>query len=328
MKATRMVNSTELVAAVECCSRGLARARGAGVIAHPACGVPPTLSLVRPQFFRVSWFRGVLFRLIVCSVFSGVGAGRCLSYAAAQAPAEAQAPAAVEPNAADQELADDFVVGGRWLTEYSVARDRAKQNKQLLLIMFYDVRRAGLFDRLIERLLTDPDVVLLLRPLVKAKLPLEAATVSAAGETLVVVNHPAFRALGGQPGLALVDYRDTDGQKNYRVLSTYSLAGLPRDNIGSGPSIVSVLTEGGGSRRDWDLRESGREEWIDVDSLVSHQGLGDRSAFQLELVERRGVRRHGVSSDGSVRSVVRREAGGRVAGRFVASARFGLGLSW
>jgi hypothetical protein len=219
-------------------------------------------------------------------------------------------------------LPDDALLGGSWLTDYATARDRAKQNKQLLFILFYDERRAGLFERLIERLLTDPDVVLLLRPLVKAKLPLSATTVSVQGEMLVVARHPAFRALGEQPGLALIDYRDEDGQQNYRVLSTYSLAGLPRDNIGSGPTIV-------GWSAIW--QSIGQEEWGDVDS-PHHLGPGN-SAARPGPADERGVwlapdrqLAPGQLTPGQL--ISERAARGRGTGRFVARARLGLGLPW
>lgn len=233
--------------------------------------------------------------------------------------AEEPAVPPVAPTAAAS-LADDALLGGAWLTDYAAARDRAKQDKQLLFILFYDERRAALFERLIERLLTDPDVVLLLRPLVKAKLPLGATTVSAQGETLVVARHPAFRALGEQPGIALVDYRDVDGQQNYRVLSTYSLAGLPRDNIGSGPTIVGWSAIG---------QSIGQEEWRDVDTS-HHLGSGNAAA-RPGPADEPGVRE---SRDGQFvtrqfitgQFISGREARGRSTGRSVARTRLGFGL--
>lgn len=231
--------------------------------------------------------------------------------------AEEPAVVAVAPTASPTATAHaaDALLGGTWLTDYATARDRAKHDKQLLFILFYDERRAALFERLIERLLTDPDVVLLLRPLVKAKLPLGATTVSVQGETLVVARHPAFRALGEQPGIALIDYRDEDGLQNYRVLSTYSLAGLPRDNIGSGPTIV-------GWSAIW--QSLGREEWRDVDSS-HHLGSGNSAALAA-LADERRLR---AARDGqfvSEQHSAGREARGRGTGRFVARARLGFGL--
>jgi hypothetical protein len=123
-------------------------------------------------------------------------------------PAEAEPPVAAAPlQAAAAEMA-----GLLWLDDYAAARQRAIDERKMLLVYFRGDSqnpRCGRFER---ETLPDPQAAAVCENYVRVRLPLEA-TIQVAGRTLRLLEDPSFAAIGGKPGLAVVDF--VDREKSY-----------------------------------------------------------------------------------------------------------------
>jgi len=123
-----------------------------------------------------------------------------------------------EPDAGESE---SWTASG-WHTDYADAVKEAKQQEKMLLVRFYGSRlnlRCRRFDR---ETLSDPRVREKLPDYVCVRLPL-AATVEAEGHTAPMCNHPAFAEMFGKPGVAILDFVDSDSELYGRVVSTFPI---------------------------------------------------------------------------------------------------------
>jgi hypothetical protein len=129
-------------------------------------------------------------------------------------------------DAADSTHQDQVV----WGDNYRTGMDQAKADRRLALVWFSG--ETASFDDNIERLVSEhpPLADKLQSAFVPIRVPLaklreqDKGEVGPAGR---LVDHPAFAELRGQPGLAIVDYREESGPHYGMVVSVYPFAEGP-----------------------------------------------------------------------------------------------------
>lgn len=107
-----------------------------------------------------------------------------------------------------------------WGTDYHAAIQIAKDNKQLVMLWFYDAKRVDENAKFASTVLADDKIQPLLANMSLVKLS-TTATIEEDGEETTLLKHSSFRELQGGPGLAMIDMRDA--KQNYYgwVVSVY-----------------------------------------------------------------------------------------------------------
>jgi hypothetical protein len=180
-----------------------------------------------------------------------------------------------------------------WQTDYAAAYDTAKRNGKMLLISFVpdDEELLSLQDEMDCWIETDADICARMRDLVLARLPM-TTQIDEGGKRMRLVDHPAFRELGG-PGIAILDLRDAEQPYYGRVVTALPLTrGKYYRWQNSHLSAALVLPPGSLSQRTmiWAVRvhdESPASTAGELHSALA-QAAADQSAYQAEI----GVQGH------------------------------------
>jgi hypothetical protein len=132
------------------------------------------------------------------------------SVSAVEAPAEAIA----------KEPAADAIA---WQSDYARAGEAASQQGKMLLVLFYDQTNPQ-SNRLEADALADPAVRQKLQEYVCVRLPVDVKITPTDGqEETVLLKHPAFREMLGQPGIAIIDYAHPNTPLEGMVVSQFPL---------------------------------------------------------------------------------------------------------
>ncbi len=92
-----------------------------------------------------------------------------------------------------------------WHGDYGRALEAAGQKGRMLLIYFYQPGGSELCRRFETQSLADPQIVEKLGNCVRLRLPVNA-TIRTGGQQVVLLEHAAFEAMGGRPGVAILDF--------------------------------------------------------------------------------------------------------------------------
>jgi hypothetical protein len=92
-----------------------------------------------------------------------------------------------------------------WQTNYRLAMEAAEQRRRMLVVLFYEPGKNRLVKRFEEETLADASVRAKLGDCVCLRLPCDAR-ITVGGEQVVVLEHPAFGAMSGGQGVAILDF--------------------------------------------------------------------------------------------------------------------------
>ncbi|MEN6495119.1 MAG: thioredoxin family protein [Thermoguttaceae bacterium] len=109
-----------------------------------------------------------------------------------------------------------------WTTDYASAMATAERQGKLLVIYFFDPAGSDLCRRFEAGALADPAIQTILRAAVALKVPLDAR-IQVQGKPVVLVEHPAYAALGRRPGVAVIDLTHQESRLNGQVVSCFPL---------------------------------------------------------------------------------------------------------
>ena len=112
----------------------------------------------------------------------------------------------------------------RWYDDYRTAYRAAQQSGRMLLILFADPAPDSLGNRFEQEILADPSLQEKLADYVLAKLP-RNARVQQEGQSLVLLEHPAFAEMLGLEGLAIIDLAHRDQKQYGTVVSVFPFLG-------------------------------------------------------------------------------------------------------
>jgi hypothetical protein len=148
-------------------------------------------------------------------------------------PVVAADPAA-EPPAPPQESSEP-APSPTWLTDYGKAMEDAEKERKMLLIFFFDPanERSSRFE---ADTLGDAGVMKKLGEFTCAKLPVDSA-IELDGKETVLLRHPSFREMLGQPGIAIVDLTQPESRVYGGVVSTFPLT----SGLWYGPAQMLVI---------------------------------------------------------------------------------------
>jgi hypothetical protein len=110
------------------------------------------------------------------------------------------------------------------MTDYVEAVRAAAQQERMLLVYFCNPGRCVLFNRFEAETLSDPEVRSKLIDMVRVRVATDAKAALEGGE-VVVLNHPAFAEMLGQPGLAILDFAHKDPRLYGHVVSVFPFLG-------------------------------------------------------------------------------------------------------
>ncbi len=96
-----------------------------------------------------------------------------------------------------------------WMTDYAAARPVADEQRKMLLIYFRNSAEDTARREFEETTLHDPGVCQKLHGYVLLRIAAEA-TVETADGTVELLQHDSFQAMNGRPGLAIVDFTNSD----------------------------------------------------------------------------------------------------------------------
>ena len=155
------------------------------------------------------------------------------------------------PRALGAEVAGADAVGTvAWLEDYSKAQERAIAEGKMLLVYFRADEENAHRVRFERETLRDEKILQILQKFITVRLPLDA-DIMVAGERVRLLEDAAFAPLGGQAGLAVVDFRHPKSE-HYRKLVGY----LPFEKAAyyvaayeSKHSVTTLLTLPAGSLR-------------------------------------------------------------------------------
>ncbi|MCS7304808.1 MAG: thioredoxin family protein [Thermoguttaceae bacterium] len=108
----------------------------------------------------------------------------------------------------------------RWYNDYRTAYQAAYQSRRMLLILFADPGDQSLGNRFEKEILSDPAIQEKLADYVLAKLPRDAR-LQQQGESVVLLEHPAFAEMLGLEGVAIVDLAHEDQKQYGTVVSVF-----------------------------------------------------------------------------------------------------------
>lgn len=109
-----------------------------------------------------------------------------------------------------------------WTSDYASAMATAERQGKMLVIYFFDPAGSDLCRRFETGALADPAIQATLRTAVAVKLPLDAR-IQVQGKPVVLVEHPAYAALGRRPGVAVIDLVHKESRLNGQVVSCFPL---------------------------------------------------------------------------------------------------------
>ncbi|MCR4414670.1 MAG: thioredoxin family protein [Thermoguttaceae bacterium] len=112
----------------------------------------------------------------------------------------------------------------RWMTDYVEAVRTATQQEKMLLVFFCNPGHCALSSRFEAETLSDPEVRAKMTDMVRARVTTDAKAALDGGE-VVVLNHPAFAEMLGQPGLAILDFAHKDPRLYGHVVSVFPFVG-------------------------------------------------------------------------------------------------------
>jgi hypothetical protein len=107
-----------------------------------------------------------------------------------------------------------------WSTDYLAAIERAKEQKRLVLVWFFDEKQAEANAKFEATVLRSADLQSALTKLTLVKLPTTASIVEKEKD-IELLKHSSFRELLGGPGLAMIDMRDSEQRFHGWVVSVY-----------------------------------------------------------------------------------------------------------
>ncbi len=93
-----------------------------------------------------------------------------------------------------------------WLADYAAARARAIDARKMLLVYFQDKAENPRTVQFERQTLPDVELQRLCRSYILVRLPLDAE-IRVAGQSLRLLEDASFATLGGQPGLAVIDFQ-------------------------------------------------------------------------------------------------------------------------
>jgi len=110
----------------------------------------------------------------------------------------------------------------RWLEDYATGRARAEAAERMLLIYFFDSRKADLCERFERETLGDPEVAAGLQDYVCVRLPVDVR-IEKDGKQQALLEHAAFRHMAGSPGVAILDFAHPGASYYAHVVSAFPL---------------------------------------------------------------------------------------------------------
>jgi hypothetical protein len=136
-----------------------------------------------------------------------------------------QMKSAVEGKSGCADSANDELVSEiHWFSSYAKAMTAAEEQSKMLLVYFCDCCEDGKCKRFAEETLADRTVRNKLLDYVCLQLPLDAQ-IKVGGQSVTVLQHPAFREMLGRPGIAIVDFRSQEANLRGAVVSTFPITG-------------------------------------------------------------------------------------------------------
>ena len=152
-------------------------------------------------------------------------------------------------------VAQDARVAFAWSTDYHEALNDAEADGKLALIWFSDPSAIGENERFEADVLKDERISgAIACRFVSVKLD-ATAIVESAGQSIALLQHPAFSEMRGLPGLAVIDMTDASGPLFRQVVSVYPfkrgpisveqlqvLLDLPRGSLTQRSLIFAVRT--------------------------------------------------------------------------------------
>ncbi|MCA9103872.1 MAG: hypothetical protein KDA83_00520 [Planctomycetales bacterium] len=133
-------------------------------------------------------------------------------------------PSSAQDSAGDQELiseADPSRSVIEWHTRYSSAMEQAKDEGKMLFVFFHEAGEPDLspFDRWLNDTQDGPTLA---KTMVFCHVPRDLKVVTE-GKEIELIDHPAFQHMEGRPGVAMIDYVDSEDPFHGRVVSVYPL---------------------------------------------------------------------------------------------------------
>lgn len=109
----------------------------------------------------------------------------------------------------------------QWMDNYAKATAAAERQDKMLFVYFYDAAADGLCHRFESETLQNGQVQRKLQDYVCLKLPVDVK-IKQQGQSVVLLEHPAFSEMLGRPGVAVLDYR-VKAQQAGDVISEFPL---------------------------------------------------------------------------------------------------------
>ena len=127
------------------------------------------------------------------------------------------ASAPLDPPAGDAPEAE-----AAWHSDYAKAMTEAESRNKMMFIYFCGTDCSQSCNRFKKETLDDPRVRRKLHDYVCVQIPLDAK-INIQGEDMVLLEHESFHEMLGKPGIAIVDFRSTEGPLRGSVISTFPI---------------------------------------------------------------------------------------------------------
>lgn len=111
-----------------------------------------------------------------------------------------------------------------WQTDYGTATELAQTQGKMLFLFFVDPQHAEAAERFEREVLGEAEIARRLAEWVCLRLPADAS-IPSDGQPQLLLRHPAFAEMAGQPGLAIIDYVHGDASYYGRVVSAFPFLG-------------------------------------------------------------------------------------------------------
>lgn len=109
-----------------------------------------------------------------------------------------------------------------WRSDYTKAMTQAESRNKMMFIYFCDPGGSQPCNRFKKETLDDPRVRHKLQDYVCVQIPLDAK-IKVQGEDMVLLEHESFYEMLGKPGIAIVDFRSTEGSLRGSIVSTFPI---------------------------------------------------------------------------------------------------------
>lgn len=109
-----------------------------------------------------------------------------------------------------------------WQTDYAKAMTEAESRNKMMFIYFCDIDGDQPCNRFKKETLDDPQVRRKLQDYVCVRIPLDAK-IKMQGEDVVLLKHESFYEMLGKAGIAIVDFRSTEGPLRGSIVSTFPI---------------------------------------------------------------------------------------------------------